>query len=101
MRRATGYAQTVGESDRLTFIDQNGVRIEGGEADTYSCGHCNRVVHVPPFTDARSIGGGCFICDRHICPKCVDDGNCKPMEKRLEEIERRAMFERDFKEAIK
>ncbi len=99
MRKAGGYAQVFGPSDRLDFVDHNGVTIKGGEADTFSCGHCGCIVHVPAFADPRSIGGGCRVCDKHICPRCVDAGNCKPLEKMLEEMESKAQFARDFERA--
>lgn len=50
------------------------------EADTFTCYHCNGVVHVKPrerdFTR-------CGICDHLICQPCRGKG-CTPFEKKLE-----------------
>ena len=90
MRKPQGYAQVVGDFNGAGIVDlATGVRITDSECDTFTCGHCGAIVHVPPFADPASIGGGCRICDSYICPKCVDLGTCRPQEKMLEEIERK------------
>lgn len=59
------------------------------EADTFSCGHCNRVVQVGARERAADLGGFCKCCTHLICGPCVDDGRCTPLEKRLQAMERR------------
>ena len=55
--------------------------------DTFTCYHCNQVVHVPPRADPANIGGLCYGCFKLICPKCVAEGRCDPIEKKLERWE--------------
>lgn len=75
MRRAGGYAYT---------FDVGGIR---QEADSFTCAHCNRIVIVKPKCDPMDLGGMCRICDKMICPTCVDLGKCDPLEKKLEREE--------------
>jgi hypothetical protein len=63
------------------------------ERDSFTCGHCQRIVFVPPGRSATDIGGGCRICHHLICGRCVDLGICKPFEQQIAEIERN--WERD------
>lgn len=76
MLRPGGYAFTFGP---------NGVQ---DELDTFTCAHCNRVVHVKPKCDPDDLGGNCRLCMKMVCPECVD-GGCTPFEKKLELIEAR------------
>ena len=64
-------------------------------ADTFTCGHCGRIVVVPPKADAADLGGHCRLCDRLICPSCAREGRCDPFEKKLERWEARAALRRD------
>lgn len=57
------------------------------ESDAFTCGHCNRIVPVPPYTDPASIGGRCGVCDSLICPECVAKGTCDPLEEKLARAE--------------
>lgn len=66
-------------------FDERGVR---QECDTFTCAHCNRVVHVYPHCKPDDLGGQCRLCDKPVCPKCVDLG-CTPFEKKLEQVEAR------------
>jgi len=75
VRNAGGYAYT---------FDVGGIR---QEADTFTCFHCNTIVVVKPKCDPCDLGGLCRICDKMICPKCVDLGSCTPFEKKLERQE--------------
>ena len=90
MRNPHGYTTVVGDlaHSTPTLIEQ-GLRHTEAEIDTFTCGHCNRVRHVPPKTDAANLGGLCRICDAIICPKCVDKGVCTPWEQKMERMERR------------
>ena len=64
------------------------------EADTYSCKHCQRIVHVPPRCDPADLGGLCKMCMGLICPACVNEGACAPFEKKLELYEKANRFHR-------
>lgn len=59
------------------------------EVETFQCGHCQRIKHVPAKCSPYDLGGHCRICDTLICPDCVRDGRCTPFEKKLDEWERR------------
>jgi len=83
-------------------------RIE--EYDTISCCHCNAIVRVKPGTAAtiyllddlvinpvtrvysivrtEEPGAACRLCMKAVCLVCHDKGECLPLEKRLEQIER-------------
>lgn len=58
------------------------------ECSTFTCAHCNSVVHVKPKCNPDDLGGNCRLCMKMVCPKCVDLG-CTPFEKRLERWEAR------------
>lgn len=87
MRRPGGYGQIIG--DVPTAVDGFGRSIQS-ECDTFSCAHCNRVVFVNARERPEDIGGFCKCCAGLICGPCVDIGTCTPLEKRLQEMERRA-----------
>lgn len=57
------------------------------ESDSFTCGHCNRVVFVWAGQDPASLGGLCKVCMKLVCPECTDQGVCRPFEKALEAIE--------------
>lgn len=59
------------------------------EHETFTCQHCNIVVHVKPKCDPYDLGGMCRLCMKMICPACVDLGICDPMEKKLDRMEAR------------
>jgi len=65
---------------------------DGGikECDTFTCGHCQKNIFVPPGQSAFDLGGGCKICHNLICPRCVDLGRCQPFEAKALAIERKA-----------
>lgn len=77
MRGQGGYAFS---------FDAGGIR---QEADTFTCFHCQKVVVVKPKCDPCDLGGMCRICDKMICPGCVEIGHCDPFEKKLEREEAR------------
>jgi hypothetical protein len=58
------------------------------ECDTFTCAHCNSIVHVKARTDPADIGGLCKQCMGLICPACVGQA-CVPFLKRLEQMEAR------------
>lgn len=65
------------------------------ECDTFTCAHCNRVVHVKPKCNPDELGGNCRLCMKMVCPKCVDLG-CTPFEKTLEKWEARGRALRSY-----
>lgn len=79
MRRPQGYA---------VLASPDGVV----ETDTFTCGHDQRIVKVPPGADPASIGGLCKVCMQLICPQCVAKGICTPWEQQMEKIEARDRF---------
>src|SRR5512143_1685512 len=62
------------------------------EWDSFTCFHCQQVVHVPARADPADLGGLCKMCMKLICPKCVNLGGCMPFEKKLEAYERAHRF---------
>lgn len=84
-----GYAVTV---------DPDG-KNEQTEEDTFSCGHCNRIVHCKPFKDGSALGARCTCCDKLICLPCVGKG-CMPLEKALDLYEKRNEFRRQFLQCL-
>lgn len=77
MRRAGGYA---------CISEPTGSQVE---MDTFTCGHCNTVVHVKPKASPDDLGGMCRLCMKMVCPKCVDQGICDPFEAKLQRVEAR------------
>ena len=59
------------------------------EYDTFTCVHCNAVVHVKPMADPAELGGFCRSCMKLICPNCALDRSCTPFLKKLEQMEAR------------
>lgn len=78
MRKPQGYA---------VLIDGEG---RSRERDTFTCGHCQRIVHVAPKADPAEVGGMCYGCGALVCPTCVEARACTPIKARLEAAERRA-----------
>lgn len=66
------------------------------ECDTFTCGHCQRVVFVKPMCDPADAGGLCYACDRHICRQCVGLGKCEVIEKKLERWEDAGRIAREY-----
>lgn len=74
MRKPGGYA---------FLFDENGIM---KEADTTTCGHCNKITHIKPMMDPADMGGLCKCCMRLICACCVGQP-CDVIEKKLERAE--------------
>lgn len=64
------------------------------EQDSFTCGHCSKIVLVGPKQKGEDIGGMCKICYNLICGPCADLGICEPFEKKLEKQEARDRFRR-------
>ena len=77
MRNAGGYLIATGVDGQVS------------ECDSFTCGHCCRVVWVGARERAADIGGFCRCCTKLICGPCVDTGRCEPLETRLQAMERR------------
>lgn len=82
MRNPGGYAVIVGPDHPVV------------ELDTFTCFHCQRIVHVKPKEDPSTLGGFCRLCFKHICGPCTDKGACDPFEAKLERMERSASLRR-------
>lgn len=97
MRNPGGYGQIIcdGSPSRAVAFDEFG-RVVAQETDTFTCGHCNKVVFVPTRADPANIGGMCKQCMSLVCPICVNVGNCTPLEKKIQEMERRAATLRSY-----
>lgn len=66
------------------------------ECDTFSCGHCQKIVFVKPRCDPADAGGLCYVCNRHICPSCAGLGRCEVIEKKLERWEEAGRRAREY-----
>lgn len=57
---------------------------------TFSCAHCNKVVFLTHHMTREERGGKCATCGRRICPACVAERQCDPLEAKLKRMERGA-----------
>ena len=85
-KRATGYLQIFG--DKLV------------EADSCTCNHCNTIFFIKPFVDPKDSHGYCDVCDKLICPRCLNRarGNgakCDPYDEWLARVERAFQLRKD------
>lgn len=81
------YQGVRGLSGYATLTDP---AFKGGhakEADTFTCAHCNKIVHITYMHPVDDLGGRCTICDGMICSKCVATGKCEPFEEKLKRME--------------
>lgn len=96
MRNPGGYATIVSpDSHRVNFDRLRCESVGPGmyEADTFSCCHCNRIVHVKPRANMDEFGSMCRNCMKMVCPACAD-GGCTPFLKKLEEAEKKDIMRR-------
>ena len=98
MRKPGGFLEIIAPDARSRTVFFSGRTINDTARDTFSCGHCNRVVAVEPMCDAADMGGLCKQCMRLICPECYGVGSCTPLEVRIEEQEARGRFIRQMQE---
>lgn len=82
MRNPGGWA-VLTEPDKATI-----------ERDTFTCNHCNAVVHVNPKMDPLQqnkframVAEKCRMCMRHVCATCLGEMRCLPFEKKLDAYE--------------
>lgn len=66
------------------------------ECDTFTCGHCQKIVFVKPKEDPASIGGMCFQCMHLVCPRCVGLAVCSPWQKQMEVAEAKDRARRSY-----
>lgn len=98
IRNPHGYAVIYApEGTKVNFDRLRCEEIPAGkfEADTFTCIHCNRVIHVKPFTSMDEFGSMCRNCMKMTCPTCAD-GPCVPFMKKLEEAEKRDIARRSY-----
>jgi len=98
MRHAQGYA-TIIDPDRPL-----------GEYDTITCAHCGTIIFTKPNSVSTTYliqqrtpeglllwveeaGAGCWTCGgKPVCLPCHDKGTCLPLEKWLDQQERRGGY---------
>jgi hypothetical protein len=98
MRNPGGYAIiTSPDSQTVNFDRRRCENVSAGtyETDTFTCCHCNRVIHVKPRTPMDEFGSMCRNCMKMVCPKCAA-GACVPFEKKLEQMEHRDRMLRSY-----
>ena len=66
------------------------------ETDTYTCNHCQHVVHVPVNKKIEEVGDFCRQCMKVICARCADKRVCIPFLKKLERYEARYHARRSY-----
>jgi hypothetical protein len=88
MRRPGGYAMVVSPVASLVKFDGNRFECVDGtfETDSFTCIHCNRVVHVKAGSQGDEYF--CRRCMAPICSPCADHP-CIPFMKKIEEQEAR------------
>lgn len=89
MRNPGGYAYLVSPDQQRARLGGVVVEVSAGtaEMDTFTCFHCNSVVHVPPHAPVNFISM-CRQCMKPVCEPCSAKG-CTPFEKKLEMSEAR------------
>ena len=97
MRKPGGYVQIVGADTSIANFD--GFRCErigmNHEADTFTCVHCNRIVHVKTKAPMDEVGSMCRNCMQMVCPTCAD-GPCVPYMKKIEEMEHKDYLRKQY-----
>ncbi len=93
MLRPQGYATIVDPDQPLV------------EYDTANCCHCNRVIFTKPASVStvyliqhltpegvifwsEEPGAACWHCQKPVCLRCHDRGECLPLERWLDQQER-------------
>lgn len=85
MLRPHGYATVTSNDDGRLL----------SERDTLSCGHCN-AWFAPDKNKPGTEGGFCLKCMAPTCDRCLARGTCTPFMKKLEAVEKRAVFVRSM-----
>ena len=80
--RSYGYLQIIGGPRSKDFPDPAMAALQScGEADSFNCAHCQRMVILTP---KKQEDGLCRHCWGLICKHCVADGHCRPVEAQIE-----------------
>lgn len=98
MRNPGGYAVIVSpDRTRVNFDNFSCDEIGPGvtERDSFTCIHCNRVVHVRPRAPMDEFGSMCRNCMKMVCPVCAN-GPCVPFLKKLDEAEKKEIARRSY-----
>lgn len=98
MRNPGGYATIVSPEASVAKFDRfRCEEIHAGtyEADTFTCCHCNGVVHVKPRVSMDEFGSMCRNCMKMTCPTCAD-GPCVSFMKKIEEMEQRDYIRKQY-----
>lgn len=74
MRNAQGYAVLSGPNGAVE------------EIDTFTCCHCNGIVHVRAGVKPDELGSWCTLCGKMHCAK-QECQACVPFEKKMERME--------------
>lgn len=98
MRNPQGYATII--SPDAAIVNFDGLHCEAipaglTERDSFTCIHCNRVVHVKPKASMDEFGSMCRNCMKMVCPTCAN-GPCVPFLKKLDEMEKREIVRRSY-----
>lgn len=85
MRQAQGYTIITGPDPGT------------GEADTFTCAHCQRVRTVKAMAPANEMPHVCHLCGdksrpSFICEHCIGK-SCDPFEEKLKRMETRSRFQ--------
>lgn len=91
MRNPGGYAVITSPDGGIVNFDRLRCEKVGSgnyEADTFTCVHCNRIIHVKPMAKMDEFGSMCRNCMKMVCPTCAN-GPCVPFMKKLEMAEKR------------
>lgn len=59
------------------------------ECDTYTCNHCQRVIHVPSTERFEARADFCHHCSKVICAKCADAWDKRTFIQKVEQEEDR------------
>lgn len=97
MRNPQGYATVVSPEQAKVRLGTFYCDVGSGilERDTFTCCHCNRVIHVKPNAPMDEFGSMCRNCMKMVCPQCAD-GSCTPFEKKLEAWEKQQYIKRQY-----
>ena len=90
MRKPNGYATIFSPTPSKANLGGMGeVEIREGtfEVDSAQCGHCQKVIHVPPRAHPNFLSI-CRVCMRPTCEQC-SAGECDVFEKKLARMEER------------
>ena len=97
MKKPEGLATIFSPTDSVANLTGRGmVEVKEGifESATTSCGHCQKIIHVPPRAHPNFLSM-CRVCMRVICEECSAKG-CEPWEKKIEQMEERERTLRSY-----